>query len=110
MDALEAALQTEGSGDLQTKLITRFDIKMLTPQYEWPLLHAFYWSAAMGDIHVIQKMINRFRWSPFMKSYRQQTVLTAAIWYDRNDIVESVLSYEYRGDSPEAEKKIESLI
>jgi ankyrin repeat protein len=64
----------------------------------------------MGDIHVIQKMINRFRWSPFMKSYRQQTVLTGAIWYDRNDIVELVLGYEYRGDGPEAEKKIASLI
>jgi len=64
----------------------------------------------MGDIEAIKKMINKFRWSPFMKSYKGRTVLTGAIWYDKNDIVNEVLGYEYAGSNPEDDLKIKSLI
>jgi tRNA uridine 5-carbamoylmethylation protein Kti12 len=63
-------MNTEEGGAAMTKLITRFEVDNLEKDWERPLLHAFYWSAAMGDIDSIKKMINRFRWSPFMKSFK----------------------------------------
>lgn len=88
----------------------KFDVKNLEKEFEAPLLHAFYWSAAMGDLCCIKKMINKFRWSPFMKSYKGRTVLTGAIWYDETDIVNEILGYDYEGATPEDDKKIKSLI
>ncbi len=64
----------------------------------------------MGDIDAIKKMINRFRWSPFMKSFKQRTVLTAAIWYDQDEIVEEVLGYEYKATGEDDEKKLQMMI
>lgn len=47
---------------------------------EKSMIRVFYWAAFYGYKEtIINYMILHLRWSPFIKSFRKQSVLTAAI-------------------------------
>ena len=46
-------------------------------------LRAFYWAAFYGLKKYVRHMIVDFKWSPFIKSWRKRSILSAAIFGQR---------------------------
>jgi hypothetical protein len=50
---------------------------------------------------MVRHCIDDYGWSPFMKSYKGRSLLTAAILGKKKKIVEYLLSLQYKGDEKE---------
>ena len=61
------------------------------------MIRVFYWAAFYGySKTVINYMILYLRWSPFIKSFRMQSVLTAAIRGRKVGLVHQLSKYQYQ--------------
>jgi hypothetical protein len=61
-------------------LLLYFKMKHLTNENEVYLLSGFYWSAYFGNREKVRDMIEKYKWSPFIRTQRMKRhVLTAAI-------------------------------
>ena len=59
-------------------------------------LRVFYWAAFHGFKNTVKYMIEGRRWSPFIKSYKNRSVVSGAIWGGQVDIVRLMLgNYSY---------------
>lgn len=54
-------------------------------------LRIFYWAAYYGMKKTLIHMIESRRWSPFMKSYKNRSVISAAIWGNQIEMVRFIL-------------------
>ena len=60
-------------------------------------LRIFYWAAFYGRAKTVNRMIMHRKWSPFIKSFRNQSVMTAAIRGERVSIVQRLAgAFEYK--------------
>lgn len=67
-------------------------------------MRIFYWAAFYGKTDtIINYMILARRWSPFIKSFKKQNVLTAAIRGKKVGLVRKMQAYQYVAD-PSAKK------
>ena len=69
-------------------------------------MRAFYWAAFYGLKKYVLQMIVDFKWSPFIKSFKKRSVLSAAIFGQRKTICKIIINdYEYRPN----EKSLETV-
>ena len=50
-------------------------------------MRIFYWAAYYGLNKYLKYMILHKRWSPFIKSFRNRTVVSGAIWGEQLDTI-----------------------
>ena len=55
-------------------------------------MRAFYWAAFYGLKKYVLQMIVDFKWSPFIKSFKKRSVLSAAIYGQRKAICKMIIS------------------
>lgn len=59
-------------------------------------VRVFYWAAFNGFNKYVRLMIVNRRWSPFIKSYRNRSIISGAIWGSRVDTVRMIVgNYKY---------------
>ena len=64
-------------------------------------LHIFYWAAFFGLKKYVRLMLIKRRWSPFIKSYKDRSVLAGAICGRRPKVCRMILKeYEYQAVVP----------
>ena len=60
-------------------------------------MRIFYWAAFYGRTKTMNLMIRHRRWSPYIKSFRNQSIMSAAIRGERISLVRRLIfNYEYR--------------
>ena len=60
-------------------------------------LRIFYWAAYFGRSKTVNRMVMHRKWSPFIKSFREQSVMTGAIKGERVNIVQRLAGgFEYK--------------
>mmetsp|Transcript_7234 Transcript_7234/g.10126 ORF Transcript_7234/g.10126 Transcript_7234/m.10126 type:complete len:145 (+) Transcript_7234:846-1280(+) len=63
-------------------------------------MRTFYWAAYFGKMNfVIGYMILQLKWSPFIKSFQKQSVLTAAIRGKQTQLVRKISNFLFVADS-----------
>jgi len=63
-------------------------------------MRIFYWAAYYGLNKYLKYMILHKRWSPFIKSFRNRTVISGAIWGEQLDTIRLLIGeYAYEGVS-----------
>ena len=65
-------------------------------------LRIFYWAAYYGRSKTVNRMVMHRKWSPFIKSFRNQSVMTAAIRGERVAVVQRLAGafhYEHEEES-----------
>ena len=71
-------------------------------------LRIFYWAAFYGRTKTINLMIRHRRWSPYMKSFLNQSIMTAAVRGERLHLVKRLIAnYEYRGLTEAKQRVVE---
>ena len=60
-------------------------------------MRVFYWAAFNGYNKYLRYMILHRRWSPFIKSFRNRSVISGAVWGSQVETVRMLLGdYEYK--------------
>ena len=63
-------------------------------------MRIFYWAAYNGFNKYVRYMILVRRWSPFIKSFRNRSIVSGAIWGSQVETVRLMLSnYKYENIS-----------
>ena len=71
-------------------------------------MHIFYWAAYYGRKKTINLLIRHRKWSPYIKSFKNQSVMTSAVRGERLELVNAiVLDYEYIGMDSFEQRKID---
>lgn len=66
---------------------------------ETAIMRVFYWAAFYGKRNfVIGYMILLLKWSPFIKSYQKQSVLTAAIRGKQTELIRKMANFLFVAD------------
>jgi len=74
--------------------VTRYDLSA----EERADMRVFYWAAYYGRTKTINLLILHRRWSPYIKSTDNQSIITSAIRGERSELVERlVTNFEYKG-------------
>ena len=68
-------------------------------------MRIFYWAAYNGYKKYVRLMIVKLRWSPFMKAYRNRSIVSGAIWGSQVDTIRLILG-EFRYDFGSAEHSL----
>ena len=68
----------------------------------------FYWAAFFGRTKTVNLMIRHRKWSPYIKSFMNQSIMTSAVRGERLHLVKRIIfGYEYRGLDDLAQRKVE---
>lgn len=63
-------------------------------------MRTFYWAAYYGKVNfVVGYMVLQLKWSPFIKSFQKQSVLTAAIRGKQVNLVRKVANFLFVADA-----------
>ena len=63
----------------------------------------FYWAANLGMDEYVRLMILQRRWSPFIKSFEQRSIVSGCIIGKRTELLQSILGeYTYEGVDQES--------
>jgi hypothetical protein len=66
-------------------------------------LRIFYWAAYSGFKKTLKYMVESRRWSPFIKSYKNRSIVSGAIWGSQVDVVRMLLGdYTYENIKAES--------
>lgn len=100
-DESRAQLQTDEDGNefVAVRAIKKEDLS----SSEVPLLRLYYWAAHYDFEEDVDVFITRLGWSPFMKSYKKQSIVTAAMKGGRLEILRLIFSYKYCSDTRQEE-------
>ena len=60
-------------------------------------LRIFYWAAYYGRVEAVKLMIELFRWSPMIKSFKKRDILSAAILGQQENVVAYLVNKNYKG-------------
>ena len=60
-------------------------------------MRVFYWAAYYGRVDTLKIMVEFLKWSPFIKSFRLRSIISAAILGDQVDAVRFLVG-EYKYD------------
>ena len=61
-------------------------------------LRIFYWAAYNGFRKILRYMIQSRNWSPFMKSYKNRSIVSGAIWGSQVETIRMILGdYKFEG-------------
>lgn len=64
-------------------------------------MHCFYWAAFYGLNKHLRYMVLSRRWSPFIKSFQQRSVISGAVWGEKVETIRMLLGgYKYENVSP----------
>ena len=67
---------------------------MVEPYNEVSMMRVFYWAAYYGQENfIIGYMILLLKWSPFIKSFQKQSVLTAAIRGKQVEVIRKMANF-----------------
>ena len=59
-------------------------------------MHCFYWAAFYGLNKYLRYMVLSRRWSPFIKSFQQRSVISGAVWGEKVETIRMLLGdYKY---------------
>lgn len=64
-------------------------------------LRVFYWAAYYGRVEAVRLMVELFRWSPMIKSFKKRDILSAAILGQQDDVVAYLVNKSYKGKTPQ---------
>ena len=93
-------LQTHTDGQKKILPCVRTNKIELKPS-EKKDLHIFYWAAYYGLKKYVRLMLIKRRWSPFIKSYKNRSILAGAICGGRSKVCRMILKeYEYQAIVP----------
>lgn len=85
-------MNEQGKKVIKCRRVTRFD---LTAD-EGLEIRLFYWAAFYGKMRYLKFMVEELRWSPFIKSFRKRSIISAAILGNQVDTVRMLLGdYTY---------------
>ena len=71
-------------------------------------MRIFYWAAYYGRTKTMKLMIRHRKWSPYIKSFMNQSIMSAAIRGERLNLVRHLIFiYEYKGVTEVLQRKIE---
>lgn len=77
----------------------------MTGYNEPAAMRVFYWAAYYGkENFVIGYMILLLRWSPFIKAYMKQSVLTAAIRGKQTELIRKMANFMFVADQKKGDK------
>ena len=63
-------------------------------------MRVFYWSAYNGFKKYVRYMITQRKWSPFIKSFKNRSIVSGAIWGSQVETVRMMLGdYKYENTS-----------
>ena len=63
-------------------------------------MHCFYWAAFYGLNKYLRYMVLSRRWSPFIKSFQNRSVISGAVWGERVETLRMLLGdYQYENVS-----------
>ena len=72
------------------------ELSSVEPYNEIAMLRVFYWAAYYGKDNFINGyMILLLKWSPFMKSFQKQSVLTAAIRGKQVEVIRKMANFHF---------------
>ena len=54
-------------------------------------MRIFYWAAYYGNEGLMTQLVRDRRWSPFIKSYKNRSVISGAIWGGKTEVVRYLL-------------------
>ena len=54
-------------------------------------MRIFYWAAYYGNEALMGQLVKDRRWSPFIKSYKNRSIISGAIWGNKTEIVRYLL-------------------
>ena len=60
-------------------------------------MRVFYWAAYYGRIDTLKLMVEELKWSPFIKSFRLRSIVSASIMGNQVDTVRFLVG-EYKYD------------
>jgi hypothetical protein len=69
---------------------------LLRPEHEEFLIRIAYWSAFIGRMSVIKAYIEDLKFSPFIRTYNSESILTAAVRGNNIEMVEYILGFCYQ--------------
>ena len=59
-------------------------------------IRIFYWAAYYGFDRYLKYMVLQRKWSPFIKSFRNRSIISGAIWGEQSETVRMLLGeFEY---------------
>ena len=105
--------KSEGVNDIGQKIcqLEKSSSKELTSDYDIALLRVFYWAAFYGhNDTIIDYMILYKRWSPYLKSFKKQSVLTAAIRGKRITLVRLMSNYQFVKKPKESNITLDDIV
>ena len=63
-------------------------------------MHCFYWAAFYGLNKYLRYVVLSRRWSPFIKSFQNRSVISGAVWGERVETLRMLLGdYQYENVS-----------
>ena len=70
-------------------------------------MRVYYWAAYYGRSKTVNRMVMHRKWSPFIKSFRNQSVMTAAIRGERVAVVQRLAgAFHYENEEESALAKV----
>ena len=67
-------------------------------EYELVDVSVFYWASFYGLNKYVRYMILNRKWSPFIKAYRNRSIISGAIWGSKTETVRMMLAnYKFEG-------------
>ena len=98
--------KSEQTGQFKVPLEKQTAKELTTTGYNEPAaMRVFYWAAYYGKSNfVIGYMILLLKWSPFIKSYMKQSVLTAAIRGKQTELIRKMANFMFVADQQKGDK------
>jgi len=83
----------ETTANDKTMILCQKTRRQQLSEEEMVILRVFYWCAYFGEAFksYLTTMVRDLRWSPFLKSFKNRSVISGAVWGEHTEVIRYLL-------------------